>query len=143
MMYDLSRTERQHLAICRETVSTALVVKRCACRSATTAKQLGRHGKCAACQLADRVATLRDGDLNMLRHMVGATPQHPQVRWGFRNEYLVNRRDAAALSRLVAAGFARAGLPLLHLQYFHATDVGCRLAGLNAMRTRVALGARL
>jgi hypothetical protein len=56
MMYDLSRTTRQHLAIIRETTSTALVVKRCACRKATTAKQLDQHGKCVACQLAKRAA---------------------------------------------------------------------------------------
>ncbi|MYN42710.1 hypothetical protein GTP55_25530 [Duganella sp. FT109W] len=139
MMYDLSREERRHLAINRETTTGALIPKRCACGKAAKAKQLDQHGKCVACQLADRVATLHEGDLDILRHMLGATPHHAQVRWGFRNEYLVNRRDAAALERLVAAGFARAGRPLLQLQYFHATDVGCRLAGLSAKRAAVAL----
>jgi hypothetical protein len=71
--------------------------------------------------------------------MLGATPHHPMVRWGFRNEYLMNRRDAAALERLVAVGFARAGQPLLQLQYFHATDVGCRVVGLDAKKSRTAV----
>lgn len=142
MIYDLSRAERQHRAIANEKPGPVLESKRCACGKAAPAKVLVQHKKCQGCQLADRVATLHEGDLDILRHMLGATPHHPQVRWGFRNEYLLNRRDAAALERLVAAGFARAGRPLLQLQYFHATDVGCRLVGLTAVRARVALGVR-
>jgi hypothetical protein len=144
MMYDLSRPERQHRAIANEKPGPVLQSKRCTCGKAAPAKVLLQHKKCHGCQVADRVATLQDGDLDILRHMVGATPHHPMVRWGFRNEYLVNRRDAAALERLVAAGFARASQQLLQLQYFHATDGGCRVAGLTAKRARVALslGAR-
>jgi hypothetical protein len=142
MMYDLSRPERQHRAIANEKPAPVLQSKRCACGKAAPAKVLVQHSKCHGCQLADRVATLQNGDLDILRHMVGATPHHPQVRWGFRNEHLVDRRDVDALGRLVAAGFARAGRPLLQLQYYHATDLGCRLAGLTAKRAAIALGAR-
>lgn len=142
MIYDLSRAERQHRAIANEKPGPVLESKRCACGKAAPAKVLVQYKKCHGCQLADRVATLHEGDLDILRHMVGATPHHAQVRWGFRNHYLVNRRDAAALERLVAAGFARAGRSLLRLQYFHATDVGCRLVGLTAKRAQVALGAQ-
>ena len=77
--------------------------------------------------------------------MVGATGHHPRAHWGFRNEYLVNRRDVGAMMRLLGVGFVRTGNSLLpHLVYFHATDLGCRVAGLDAKRTRVALslGAR-
>jgi hypothetical protein len=142
MMYDLSRTERQHRAINAETTTGALIPKRCACGKAATAKQLDQHGKCVACLLADRVATLQPEDLEILRHMVGATPHHPVARWGFRNEYLVNHRDRPSMARLMAAGFVRVGSSLLHMHYFHATDAGCRLVGLSAKRTAVALGAR-
>lgn len=144
MIYDLSRAERQHRAIASEKPGPVLQSKRCACGKAAPAKVLVQHKKCHGCLLADRVATLHEGDLDILHHMLGSTPHHPKVRWGFRNEYLMNRRDSAALERLVAAGFARAGQPLLQLQYFHATDVGCRVAGLDAKRVRVALslGAR-
>jgi hypothetical protein len=144
MMYDLSRSERQHRAIANEKPAPVLESKRCGCGKKAFAKQLAQHGKCVACQLADRVATLQEGDLDILRHMLGATPHHAIVRWGFRNEYLANRRDVAALDRLVAAGFVRAGQPLLQLQYFHATAVGCKVAGLSAKRAEVALslGAR-
>ncbi|RFP19162.1 hypothetical protein D0T23_05110 [Duganella sp. BJB475] len=142
MHYDLSRVERQHLAISRETNSSALVVTRCACRKSTTSKQLVQHGKCVACQLADRVATLQPEDLEILRHMLGATDHHPRARWGFRNEYLCNRRDMPSMARLMAAGFVRSGRPLLFMWYFHATDAGGRLAGLSAKRAAVALGAR-
>lgn len=140
MIYDLSRAERQHRAIANEKPAPVLESKRCACGKAAPAKVLVQHGKCHGCQLADRIATLEDGDLDILRHMVGATNHHPRARWGFRNEYLMNRRDIGAMQRLVNVGFARAGSSLLqHLMYFHATDLGCRVAGLDAKRTRVAL----
>lgn len=144
MIYDLSRAERQHRAIANEKPGPVLESKRCVCTKAAPAKQLAQHGKCIACQLADRVATLHAGDLDILRHMLGATPHHAIARWGFRNEYLANRRDLPALERLVTAGFARAGQPLLQLQYFHATAVGAKVAGLSAKRAEVALsmGAR-
>nr|WP_315249278.1 hypothetical protein [uncultured Duganella sp.] len=145
MHYDLSRAERQHRAIANEKPGPVLESKRCACGKAAPAKVLAQYGKCHGCQLADRIATLQDGDLDILRHMVGATPHHPRARWGFRNEYLVNRRDVDAMMRLLNVGFVRGGSSLLqHLMYFHATDLGCRVAGLDAKRTRVALslGAR-
>lgn len=143
MMYDLSRTERQHLAITRETLSTALVAKRCTCRKATTAKQLDQHGKCVGCQFDERAATLQPEDLEILRHMLRVVPING-AKPDIRNEYLCNRRDLPSLKRLAAAGFARAGAALLQLQYFHATELDCRVAGLDAKRTRVALslGAR-
>ncbi|SDF80536.1 MULTISPECIES: hypothetical protein [unclassified Duganella] len=144
MIYDLSRAERQHRAIANEKPGPVLESKRCACSKASPAKVLAQYGKCHGCQLADRIATLHDGDLEILRHMVGATDHHPRARWGFRNEYLVNRRDLPSMERLAAAGFVRAGAELLQLQYFHATVAGCKLAGLSAKRTEVALslGAR-
>lgn len=142
MHYTLNQVDRHHQVNINESAPPVLIPKRCACGKAAKAKQLDQHGKCVACQLADRVATLQPEDLGILQHMLGATPHHPVARWGFRNEYLANRRDVDALQRLVAAGFARAGEPLLQLQYFHATDAGCRLAGLSAKRAAVALGAR-
>jgi hypothetical protein len=145
MIYDLSRIERQHRAISTEKPAPVLESKRCACGKAAPAKVLTQYGKCHGCQLADRIATLHDGDLDILRHMVGATPHHPRARWGFRNEYLVNRRDVGAMMRLLSIGFVRTGNSLLkHLMYFHATDLGCRVAGLDAKRARVAVsqGAR-
>lgn len=145
MIYDLARPERQHRAIQNEKPGPVLESKRCACGKASPAKVLAQYGKCHGCQLADRIATLEDGDLDILRHMVRATDHHPRARWGFRNEYLVNRRDVGAMTRLLGVGFVRTGNSLLqHLMYFHATDLGCRVAGLDAKRARVALslGAR-
>lgn len=133
---------RKHLAIAQESAAPSLIAKRCACGKAAFARQLIQHGKCVACQLADRVATLDPEDLGILRFMVGATAYHPRVNWGFRNHYLANRCDLAALDRLIAAGFATAGAQLLQLRYFHATRDGCRLAGLIGKRIDRALGLR-
>ncbi|MYM34908.1 hypothetical protein GTP38_11215 [Duganella sp. FT94W] len=139
MIYDLSRADRQHRAIVNEKPAPVLQSKRCACGARAFAKQLAQHGKCAACQFTDRAAALLPEDLEILHHMLGATPHHAMARWGFRNEYLVNRRDLPSIERLAAAGFVRAGQPLLQLQYFHATSAGCKLAGLSAKRVEVAL----
>ncbi|KQQ40440.1 hypothetical protein ASF61_06715 [Duganella sp. Leaf126] len=139
MIYDLSREERRHRAIANEKPAPVLRPQRCACGKAAPAKQLVQHQHCVACLFAARVATLQDDDLDVLHHMLGATGHHPQSRWGFRNEYLANRRDLLALERLVAGGFVRAGTMLLDLRYFHATRDGCKLAGLSAVAARHAL----
>lgn len=142
MIYDLSREERRHRAIAKEKPAPVLKAQRCACTKAAPAKQLAQHGKCVACLFAARVATLQDDDLDVLHHMLGATLHHPKAHWGFRNQYLANRRDLAALDRLVVAGFVRAGSALLDLRYFHATQDGCKLAGLNAAAMNRAMGAK-
>lgn len=142
MIYDLSREERRHRAIANEKPAPVLKAQRCACGKAAPAKQLVQHQHCVACLFAARVATLQDDDLDILHHMLGAKSHHPQSRWGFRNQYLANRCDGAALDRLVTAGFVRAGAALLDLRYFHATQDGCKLAGLNYAAMTRSQGAR-
>lgn len=141
MIIDLSKTDRQHFANLRAP-DYSLIPQRCACGKAAPAKQLVQHQHCVACLFAARVATLQDDDLDVLHHMLGATLHHPKAHWGFRNQYLANRRDLAALDRLVAAGFVRAGASLLDLRYFHATQDGCKLAGLSAAAMNRAMGVR-
>lgn len=128
MFYDLARAERQHHAINNESAPPSLIPKRCPCGKPITARQLKQHGKCEHCRLT---AGLAKGDLNKLRHMLGATKHHPKTKWGFRNHYLCNVQDREAMERLVAAGLARAGEQLLRTQYYHATKDGCRAAGLD------------
>lgn len=140
MIHDPSTTERIHRANLAETPVT-LIPKRCTCGRAASAKQLAQHQRCAACLWDARVATLQDGDLGILRWMLGVA-QSPRQQWGCRNHYLANRQDLAALQRLEAAGFVRQGEQVLKLRYFHATSAGCKVAGLNAKRTEVAMGAR-
>ena len=142
MLYDLSREERRHRAIANEKAAPVLKAQRCACGKAAPAKQLVQHQHCVACLFAARVATIPADDLDVLHHMLGATINHPRSHWGFRNEYLANRRDLAALDRLVAAGFVRAGAALLDLRYFHATQDGCKLAGLTSAAMNRAMGVK-
>jgi hypothetical protein len=141
MMYDLSRTERQYRAINAETTIGALIAKRCACGKAAPAKQLGQHGKCVACQLAARVATLQAGDIDKLKHTVGAVQHRPKRTWGLRNYYCAGRGGASeeSMRRMVAAGFISAGYESDEQAYFHATKAGCKLAGLDAAGVRRAL----
>jgi hypothetical protein len=85
-----------------------------------------QHGKCEHCRLT---AGLAAGDLDKLRHMLGATAHHPKTKWGFRNYYLCNVQDRESMERLVAAGLAVRGEVLLRTQYYHATrDVAAPLA---------------
>lgn len=128
MMYDLARTERQHRAIAEETAPLSHARKACACGARVTAKQLQQHGKCEYCRLTEG---LQDGDLDKLRHMLGATSHHPKKQWGFRNHYLCGKQDREAMERLVAAGLAERGAVQLTSQYYHATKDGCRAAGLD------------
>jgi len=140
MIYDLARAERQHLAINKESAPPSLIHKPCPCGKAITARQLSQQGKCDHCRLT---AGSAEGDLDKLRHMLGATAHHPKTHWGFRNHYLCNVQDRAAMERLVAAGLARAGEQLLRTQYFHATRNGCRAAGLERSGIAHALEAVL
>lgn len=48
MMYDLARTERQHLAN-NKGPDYSLIRKRCACGKASTSRQLSQYGRCVAC----------------------------------------------------------------------------------------------
>lgn len=139
MIYDLSRAERQHRAIANETPPVSLIGKQCSCGARITARRLAQHGKCEHCRLT---AGLEEGDLATLRFMFGATPHYVTTRWDFLNHYLCNVQDLDAMRRLELAGLVTAGTPLLQLHYFHATNDGCRLAGLSAKRAAVALGAR-
>ncbi|MYM21932.1 hypothetical protein GTP46_04605 [Duganella sp. FT135W] len=140
MIYDLSRAERQHRAIQNEKPGPTHEPKRCACGKNVTARQLAQHGKCEHYRLT---AGLAEGDLDKLRHMLGATAHHPHMKWGFRNHYLCNVQDREAMERLVAAGLAVRGEMMLRTQYYHATRVGCRAAGLDRSGIARALGAVL
>lgn len=141
MMYDLARTERLHRAIGTETAPVTLQPKRCVCGKLAFAKQLVQYGVCIACQLAARVASLQPDDLVNLKFMLGVK-QSPRAQWGNRNVYLCNRRDLPSMTRLVTAGFVRAGGTVLQMRYYHATAAGCKLAGLNATALRRAMGDR-
>jgi len=139
MIYDLSRAERQHRAINKESAPPSLIPKRCACGQAIKARQLAQHGKCEHCRLT---AGLEEGDLDKLRHMLGAA-LNSAAKPGHRNHYLCNVQDREAMERLVTAGLAVRGEVLLRTQYYHATRDGCRAAGLDRSGIARALGAVL
>lgn len=139
MFYDLSHTERKHLAIQAEAPPVVLRAKLCACSAQTTARQLAQHGKCPTCVLT---AGIKPEDLMNLLHMLGIKPGTPKNRWGARNHYCCGTQDRASMARLVSAGLARAGAPLLTSLYFHATANGCRAVGMGAAGIRLALGAQ-
>ena len=141
MIHNPSYTERLHRAISEESAPVKLMSKRCACGKAAPAKQLAQYGVCVACQLDARIASLQPGDIEKLRHALGASTQRPKSGWGFRNYYCAALGGAndAAMRRMVVAGFMAAGHEGDKQAYFHATKDGCKLAGLNAAGIRRAL----
>ena len=141
MHYTLNQVDRHHQVNLTESAPVSLLPKRCVCGKPAFAKQLAQYGVCIACQLSARVASLKPEDHDILRFMLGVK-QSPRSQWGNRNVYLCNRRDLPSMTRLVTAGFVRAGLPILQLRYYHATGAGAKLAGLNGAAIRRALGAR-
>lgn len=134
MIYDASRTEREHLAIQKGGAPISLRPKHCACGKKVTAKLLAQHGTCDGCRLT---ADLEPGDLARLQHMLGVSAH--SKRAGYRNHYCCGIQDRASMLRLVAAGLAIEGRSLLTSRYFHATVDGCRAAGLNAAGIRRAM----
>lgn len=74
---------------------------------------------------------MHEDKLAILRHMLGATRKDESPRWGIRNHYLANRQDIPALQVLQAAGMVISGARLIGLRYFHATEYGCRVAGMD------------
>lgn len=83
--------------------------------------------------------TITADDLDNLRHMLGAQLCYAKREWGFRNHYAPAGVDVESMKRLEAAGFVRQGRPYQMHHYYHATEAGCKAAGLNAAQTRRAL----
>lgn len=76
-------------------------------------------------------------DINNLRHMLGARLTDKKRDWGFRNYFNCGptSSDYPSLERLLATGLVRRG----HRDYYHATEAGCKVVGLNAKQTQRAL----
>lgn len=76
-------------------------------------------------------------DIDNLRHMVGAKPNIHKRDWGFRNYYNSSDTgpDVDSMKRLQAMGLVIPG----QRNYWHATEAGCKVAGLDAKQTRRAL----
>jgi hypothetical protein len=86
------------------------------------------------------VDSLLDGDMENLRHMLGATQHRPKKDWGFRNHYACgDAASAQSLERLVSAGFCVRGRPYMKAHFYHATRAGCVAAGLSEAATNRAL----
>ncbi|RIJ84997.1 hypothetical protein RSP822_18185 [Ralstonia solanacearum] len=82
-------------------------------------------------------------DLRKLQHMLGAMPgDYPKTKWGWRNYYATSGGPATeAMKRMEVRGLVRLG----HtsdggMAYYHATEAGCRAAGLVGKQVRRALG---
>jgi len=82
---------------------------------------------------------ITEQDLNILQHMLGIREAFPRDIWGFRNYYAPGPIDALSMERLQTAGLIRPGRPYNETTYFHATEAGCKRAGLTEKQTKTAL----
>ncbi|WP_425953020.1 hypothetical protein [Ralstonia pseudosolanacearum] len=82
-------------------------------------------------------------DLRKLQHMLGAVPgEYPKTKWGWRNYYATSGGPATdAMKRMESQGLVRLGnVSDGGMAYYHATEAGCRAAGLAGKQIKRALG---
>ncbi|WP_175787476.1 hypothetical protein [Burkholderia anthina] len=80
---------------------------------------------------------LRPDDLRKLQHMLGAVPGHySKAKWGWRNYYATSGGPATeAMKRMEALGLVQLGHTSEGgMAYYHATEAGCRAAGLTTTK---------
>ncbi len=77
------------------------------------------------------MSTVTDGDLDKLRHMLGAVSHRPKSSWGLRNYFAAGSRQLESMWRLMDAGLVTEGSAGFDLVYFHATLAGCNEIGLS------------
>jgi hypothetical protein len=85
---------------------------------------------------------LTAADLRRLQHTVGATQHRPKRDWGFRKHYASGDSGEAyeSMRRMERLGFMRlGGVSESGMHFFHATEAGCREAGLDAKQIKRAL----
>jgi hypothetical protein len=74
---------------------------------------------------------LDKNDLDNLTHMLGAQSHIPKRDWGYRNFYAASLGDVPNMEKLIAAGLVIKGRKYCDSHYYHATEKGCKQAGLN------------
>jgi hypothetical protein len=76
---------------------------------------------------------LTEKQLQQLKHMVGAAPEISRKNWGYRNHYCVRTgsEHEAEMMELVKLDLVEKGNEALTNTYFHATELGCKAAGLS------------
>ena len=86
------------------------------------------------------MSELTPEDMDNLRHMLGAELRYHRKQWGFRNHFAPSPADIPSMKRLEAAGYISEGREYGHMEHFyHATEAGCKAAGLSKSRIKVAL----
>jgi len=87
----------------------------------------------------DRENDVTFADISNLKHMLGIGRHIPKNDWGYRNHFLPGGDDIASMERLLSAGYVWRGKPCAGTFFYHATESGCKTAGLSEARTREAL----
>jgi hypothetical protein len=92
--------------------------------------------------MAEPSTELQLEDLDVLQHMLGVSG-NPKRQWGYRNHFCceIGGKHEKQFAALEARGLARRGHMINQGRdvYFHATEAGCRAAGLNKKQTARAL----
>lgn len=80
-------------------------------------------------------------ELEILRHTVGADRHVKKRDWGYRNRYAASSTSDVmkSLRWLESEGLMAQGEATSNLIFFHATEAGCRAAGLSKKQTARAL----
>lgn len=73
-----------------------------------------------------------------LKHMLGAG--YKTVNAGFRNYFASGQIDMPVMESLVSKGMAKRGAKYHDRYYYHATNDGCKAAGLTDKQRKEAMG---
>jgi len=85
--------------------------------------------------------TEEEKDMHNLKHMVNATWRDKR-KHGNRNYFAAGRGEQEeSMQRLLLKGLVVAGIKTEHLNYYHATKLGCEYAGLHKAAINRALAS--
>lgn len=80
-----------------------------------------------------------EADMSNLRHMLGIGSHTEKRQWGNRNHFAPGGADIQSMERLESAGLVCKGRPYADTYFYHATEAGCRAAGLKPYQIRKAM----
>lgn len=84
--------------------------------------------------------SIKDEDMDSLRHMLGVSKNRSKNLWGFRNYFAAGSDQIESMERLVSAGYAARGVEVGgSLTYYHATEAGMDAVGMSKAAKRRAM----
>jgi len=82
---------------------------------------------------------ITEEELGHLQHMLGVGIHISKRNWGYRNYFCASPEQEKEFLNLMRNGFVQIGKRDNLYVYYHATELGCVVVGLNKKQTNRAL----